>query len=245
MNWLRTRCRLVLLTMVGILAAQGSLYAGVITYEEFIEDLAGPLFAQNLERTRNFGDGTTEVTTNGLIFRPVTNQNAVSPNFGRWSNQPVTYSHEFVPIGPVASFNMVRLSIAASSVSGTPDPPVLINLLLGLGDPDDPVTVGNNDIFLGFLTPGGPGPLATTVFEFSTGNEAEILLLLDGNRMDITITPMGPGLILEPDGDRISVRSSLFQMTYVVPEPATSLLLGVGLLVGGLAWRKRRGENQN
>ena len=132
MNWLRTRCRLVLLTMVGILAAQGPLYAGVVSYEEFIEDLAGPLILNQLQRTRNFGDGTTQVTTDGVT---VTNENDVSANFGRFTDQPVTYSHEFVPIGPVASFEVLRLSIAANSVSGDPDSFVQINLLLGLGDP--------------------------------------------------------------------------------------------------------------
>ena len=226
------------------LMAVAPLQAAVITYEEIIEDLNAPLVfidvIQNLQRTRTLGDGSPpEVEGNNLA---IIVQNGVSASFGRWVNDPITYSHVFHSVGAVNSFVLASLEILASSVSPTPPegfPPDFFELLFGIGTPDDPVDVDGN--FIGYLTPGHP--LQETTFQFSTGDTALIALLLENDRVRVTITPMGPGSIGEADGDKIRVRSSTFQVTYqtqAVPEPGSAVLLAVGLLAAGLSRARRR-----
>lgn len=231
------------LLVLGLLGSTAPLQAGVITYEEILRDLNDPLVfldvLQNLQRTRTLGDGSPpQVTDNNLLIKL---QNEVSDSFGRWVAEPITYTHVFDSVGSVDSFTLLSLTIEAASVSPNPGegfPPDSIELLLGIGDPDDPVEAEGE--LLGFLTPGNP--IAQTVFEFSTGDTAWIGLVLANNRLAITITPSGPGSIGEADGDKISVRSSTLRVTYQtgsVPEPGTGLLFLGGLLAAGLA-RKRQ-----
>ena len=223
-------------------------YAGVITYEEILEDENAPFVyvdvLQNLTRTRTLGDGSPpNVQVVDAFIAPLL-FNHVSDSFGVWVHEPITYTHVFQPVGTVDSFLLVSLGILASSVSGTPEPgtPLIdfFELLFGIGTPDDTIVVDNQPI--GFLTPGRP--LEETAFQFSTGDTALIALLLeDNNRVRVTITPAGPGPIAEPDGDKVRVRSSTFQVTYqtqAVPEPGTMTLLVAGLLAAGLRSKARR-----
>jgi len=221
------------------------LHAGLVTYEEILLDLNDPLVfvdvIQNLQRTRTLGDGSPPEVEDGNINIIV--QNGVSASFGRWVREPITYSHVFHSVGTVDSFVLASLEILASSVSPTPPPgfpPDFFELLFGIGTPDDPVDVDGN--FIGYLTPGHP--LKETTFEFSTGDTALIALLLENDRVRVTITPTGPGPIAEAQGDKIRVRSSTFQVTYrtqaVVPEPGTATLLAAGLLAARLYSKSRR-----
>ena len=66
--------------------------------------------------------------------------------------------------------------------------------------------------------------------------------MLENNRLDVTITPVGPGFIGEPDGDKISIRSSSFALTYTIPEPSTYILLAALLAAVGVV--RRRGAKQ-
>jgi len=235
-----------LLLSLPSLMVTAPLHAGVITYEEILEDLNQPLvffdFLQNLQRTRTLGDGSPPVVTeNDLVIQL---QNAVSGSFGRWGTDPVMYSHVFQSVGMVDSFMLASLEILAASVSPTPPPgfpPEFFELLFGIGTPDDPVVV--DGVMIGFLTPGHP--FKETTLEFSTGDTALIALLLENDRIRVTITPMGPGSIGEPDGDKISVRSSAFQVTYqtqAVPEPGAAALLAAGLLAAGLYSKGSKGS---
>lgn len=222
------------------LAASVPAQAGIITYEEALVDARSFLppidYIRNLERTRSLGDGSVQTTGDDSLIEL---ENAVGEAFGRQSFDPVTYSHLFFPLGPVETFHLLTLQIVVGSVSGEPSSalPDSIELLLGLGDPNDPVAVEGE--LLGYLSP--TNPFATTTFEFSTGNAALIDLWLLDDRLDVTITPTGPGFILEPEpeGDRISVRSSTLQVQYELPEPVTLALLGTGLL-GVLGARRRQ-----
>lgn len=242
-NHARARGRWVSPALLGVLLSflgSAPLHAGVITYEEILEDLNSPPvffdFLQNLQRTRTLGDGSLpEVENNNLLIQL---QNGVSDSFGRWGTDPVTYSHVFDSVGTVDSFLLASLQIRAASVSPTPPPgfpPEFFELLFGIGTPDDPVVV--DGLFIGYLTPGHP--LQETTFQYSTGDTALIALLLENNRIRVSITPMGPGSIGEAEGDKVSVRSSTFRVTYRVPEPAGASLLVAALLAAGLA-RKRR-----
>ncbi len=234
----------VLLLSLPSLMVTAPLHAGVITYEEILEDLNDPLVfidvIQNLQRTRTLGDGSSPVVEGSDLT--ILLQNGVSGSFGRWVRDPVMYSHVFHSVGAVDSFVLASLEILASSVSPTPPPgfpPDFFELLFGIGTPDDPVVVDGN--FIGYLTPGHP--LKETTFEFSTGDTALIALLLENDRIRVTITPMGPGSIGEPEGDKIRVRSSAFQVTYqtqAVPEPGAAALLAAGLLAAGLCSKARR-----
>jgi len=232
-----------LLSALFVLGCASPLRAGLITYEEILEDLNDPLVfidvLQNLQRTRTLGDGSLpDITDNDLFIRV---QNEVSDGFGRWQREPVTYAHVFHSVGPVDSFMLVSFQISAASVSPNPGegfPPDSIELLLGIGEPDDPVEA--EGIPLGYLTPGNP--FAETVFEFSSGDTALIALLLDQDRIRVRITPTGPGWIGEAEGDKISVRSSTFRATYntqAIPEPGAAGLLAAGLLAAGLARRRQ------
>jgi hypothetical protein len=220
--------------------------AGVITYEEILEDVNNPfvvfdiLFAQDLVRTRTLGDGSAPDIVGGDFA--ISFQNDVSPNFGLWTASPVSYKHVFIPVGDVATFDLLKLTITAASVNTAPTdgpPPDFIEIILGTGDPDD-VVLGDG-VFFGFL-PGSPF-FAESTFELENGNSAQIALLLNDNELEINITPLGPGGLFEPEGDRISVRSSTLQVTYAaVPEPSTLSLLALLLAAGKLA-RSRRGRS--
>lgn len=218
--------------------------AGVITYEEILEDVNNPFvvfdFPQDLLRTRTLGDGSLPAVQDADFI--INFQNEVSNNFGRWSADEVSYKHVFVPVGDVAAFQLLRLTITAASVNTapTPGPPLdFIEIILGTGDPDD--TVLGDGVFFGFL-PGSPF-FAESTFEFESGNAAQIALLLNDNELEINITPLGPGGLFEPEGDRISVRSSTLQVTYaLVPEPSMLSLLALLLVAGNLA-RGRGGRS--
>jgi len=225
-----------------LLVAAAPSWATAITYEETLEDLNNPFvvfdFPQNLQRTRNFGDGSPpSVLDNDLLISFL---NDVSDNFGKWDAEPVTYSHIFVPIGPVESFESLRLTITAASVNTAPGegfPPDFIEIILGLGTPDDPVEGDGTP--LGFFP---PSPFfGESTFVFDTESALLIGMFLADDRLDVTITPTGPGFLLEPNGDKISVRSSRLEVTYNVPEPATVSLLALALLAAfrGAHWRRR------
>jgi hypothetical protein len=243
-RFIPVKLRGALLGVLLVLGSTAPLQAGVITYEEILEDLNDPLvfvdFLQNLQRTRTLGDGSPpEIEGNNRLIRV---QNNVSPSFGRWGTDEVTYSHVFHSVGEVDSFLLASLEIRAASVSPTPQegvpPPDFFELLFGIGIPDDPVVVDGQ--LIGYLTPGHP--LQTTTFQYSTGDTALIELLLENDRINVSITPLGPGPILEGNGDKVSVRSSTLRVTYQTgsaPEPGTGLLFSGGLLAAGLA-RKRQ-----
>lgn len=221
--------------------------AGVITYEEILEDVNNPFvifdvgpFAQDLVRTRTLGDGSPPDIDNGDFAIAI--QNDVSNNFGKWTADEISYKHVFIPVGDVATFELLKLTITAASVNTAPTdgPPAdFIEIILGTGDPDD-VVLGDG-VFFGFL-PGSPF-FAESTFALENGNSAQIALLLNDNELGFSITPLGPGGLFEPDGDRISVRSSTLQVTYaVVPEPSTLSLLALFLAAGKLA-RARSGRS--
>jgi hypothetical protein len=120
-------------------------------------------------------------------------------------------------------------------------PPNFIEILLGLGTPDDPVLGDETD--LGFF-PSSPF-FGESTFVFDSGDVLLIGLLLADDRLNVTITPTGPGFLLEPEGDKISVRSSTLEVTYNVPEPATVSLIPLALLLGFLRARtSRRGHER-
>jgi hypothetical protein len=229
------------LAAFALLAAGSSLEAGVITYVETLEDLNNPLVylenfvPTNLDRTRSLGDGSPPQHQG--IDLIIQNQNDVSHLFGQWTSDPVTYSHVFIPVGPISSFDTLRLTITAASVNTEPDSvlPDLIEILLGTGQDDDPVH--GDGVFLGFL-PSSPF-LGQSTFQFETGNAILIGLLLANNRLDITVTPTGPGVLGEQEHDRIAVRSSTLQATYAVPEPGTLSLLALSLLAAGIVRQTR------
>lgn len=213
--------------------------AGLVTYEEILEDVNNPFvvfdFPQDLVRTRTLGDGSAPDVDNGDFA--IGNQNDVSNNFGRWTADEVSYTHVFIPIGDVASFQFLKLTITAASVNTSPTPgppPDFFEIILGTGEPDDAVL--GDGVFFGFL-PGSPF-FAESTFTLENGNSAQIALLLNDNELAINITPLGPGGLFEPEGDRISVRSSTLQVTYVVPEPSMLLLFPL-LLAAGQAARAR------
>jgi hypothetical protein len=228
------------------------LSASVITYEETIQDTKDPLVffdtRRDLERSQTLGDGSAPLVE--LDDAVIVTQNSVSDSFGRWVSDPVTYTHLFLPVGPVLKFDSASLQITAASVSGTPTvgpPPDLIEFLFGLGTPDDPVSA--NGQFLGYLNPANP--FKEVMWQFSTGDSALIGLLLADDRLNVTVTPLGPGFIgekpddpSEPNGDKIAVRSSTLSVTYRVPEPTSMTLLLAAGLAAALV-RKRSGSRRS
>jgi hypothetical protein len=217
--------------------------AGVITYEEILEDVNNPFvvfdFPQDLLRTRNLGDGSLPAVQDADFI--INFQNDVSNNFGKWTAAKSPSNHVFIPVGDVATFQFLKLAITAASVNTAPTRafPDFIEIILGIGEPDDAVL--GDGVFFGFL-PGSPF-FAESTFELENGNSAQIALLLNDSELAINITPLGPGGLFEPEGDRISVRSSTLQVTYaVVPEPSTLSLLAL-LLVAGKLTRARAGRS--
>jgi hypothetical protein len=223
------------LTLVTLLALASVAEAGVVTYTEILDDSNDFPYllldvGRDMGRVRTLGNGDTFVELDDAV---IDEENAVSPNFGLTSSDPVTYSHVFMAEPPVGTFQMASLAISAYSVSGGVDPnadPVeqLIQFVFGLGPiPDDAVIA--EGIFLGALTPGGP--IVETTFETNTGNEAAIALALQDDLLDVTIIPNGPGILGIPD--QVAVRTSEFSVTYLAPAPGTFslLLLGFPLLV--------------
>lgn len=234
---------LVPAVLAATLAASASIgEAGPVHYVEIIEDLndfpfVGFDLSRDLVRARLLGTGDLLVETDdGAIDA----ENQVSPSFGLTVTEAITYSHVFIGVPPVQTFQTLTLTIDAYSVSGTPDLNATLEeqnlqFILGLGTvPDDLIFA--DGLFAGTLVPGGP--FLETVFETTTGAQLVISLLLMDNRLDMVIVPGGPGTLGFPD--EVAVRRSQLTVHYLAPEPSTMGLLGLGLLkVLWVAGRRR------
>ncbi|MFN8392520.1 MAG: PEP-CTERM sorting domain-containing protein [Bdellovibrionota bacterium] len=195
--------------------------AVIITATETISDEPPfDLFSRDLTRTLTSDNGINIVETNDAN---IVASNSVDNDFGVWNADDVSFRHNLNWLNPTAS----------NYLSAT-----LTILAWGVDNGNDVVFADN--INLGSLVNDGGGLLGEgfTTTIFSSFNPATLNVILADGFLNITVDK-NANAGFPANIDFLSVYSSSLTVKYeAVPEPATMLLLGSGLI--GAAVRRKR-----
>jgi hypothetical protein len=192
----------------------------LVAMEEIKDMLPLDPFARDLKRVRTDSSGVSVENHDPTIIA----QNVVDPDFGILNKNNVSYKHRvdwIVP--PVAQYTSAELEITAFGVLGSNDIVYADSFNLG--------PLNNGSLFTLFFSSTSFGSTDPVVLD----------LIFANGVLDIFIDKNQNGGYFA-NKNKISVFNSKLTVNYEpVPEPATMVLMGSGL-VGLVAWRIRKGQ---